>query len=60
MIKNGEAQQLDQMKSAYANTQILDRLFNQNSVPTNNPGSTKKRTTAKVPGGNASAVVLAK
>ena len=27
---------MDNMKSAYANTQILDRLFNQNNSATNN------------------------
>ena len=31
MIKNGDVQ-IDQMKNAYANTQMLDRLFNQGSV----------------------------
>jgi len=44
------------MKSVYANTQILDRLFNQNNSNqasnNNNPGSTKKRSTNKVPTGN--------
>ena len=36
LIKNGEPQQMDHIKSAYANTQILDRLFNQNNSATNN------------------------
>ena len=46
MIKNGEAsQQMDQMKSAYANTQMLDRLFNnQSSTSQATVGSSKKRS----------------
>jgi len=30
LLKNGEPQAADNMKGAYTNTQILDRLFNQN------------------------------
>ena len=45
------------MKSAYSNTQILDRLFNQNS--TNSTGSNKKRSVKGQNAGN-SAVALPK
>ena len=57
IIKNGEPQ-MDQMKSAYSNTQMLDRLFNQAS--TNSTGSTKKRSAKGRDLAGSSALALAK
>lgn len=39
MIKNGDVQ-IDQMKNAYSNTQMLDRLFNNGSGNANQPPQT--------------------
>lgn len=49
---------MDQMKSAYSNTQMLDRLFNQAS--TNSTGSTKKRSAKGRDLAGSSALALAK
>lgn len=46
MIKNGDVQ-AEQMKNAYSNTQMLDRLFNQNSVQSGPPQTTHVTATQR-------------
>ena len=56
LIKNGEPQGAESMKCAYTNTQMLDRLFNQNVQSQPQPAGKAKRSAAK----GSSAIALGK